>query len=218
VARAFREEPEYAKEENWKKELKQMLFRHERNALVAEMKISPEKVLYMATLLLNEDYRLSAGWILINATQENVDLSVARPYLVEGLDSNDKNVRCLCARALTFHYLNTCDLPGIRSVAETDDLFVRKDVFDSVNSYATYGHAGAVSFLAVTLGHPERSLRELAASALELAVELGDKTAREKIRGELEPLAKTTGVPNLPALKSAEKIIASIELREKRST
>jgi HEAT repeat protein len=217
-ARSFKDDFEPPREESWKKQFKEMLFKHEKNALIADMKVSPEKVLYTATLLLNEDYRLSAGWILVNASAEKVDLTVAKPYLKEGLESEDKNVRCQCARTLTFHYLNTGDLPGLKSLAEIDDVLVRKDIFDSANVYATDAHAGAIEFLAEILGHRDRNLRELAASALELAVELGDSNARDRIRQELKPLTKTSGVPNLPALKSAEKICKSIELREKRST
>ncbi|HSB47030.1 MAG TPA: hypothetical protein VLD37_03385 [Candidatus Bilamarchaeum sp.] len=217
VARAFRD-AEPAKEEEWKKQFRAKLFLHDKNALVEEMKTSPEKVLYAATLLLNEDFRLSAGWILASASQEKADVTVAVPYLKEGLDSADKNMRSQSARTLSFHYMNTGDFKSLFSLAEGSVELVRRDVFDAINVYATGAHPGAVSFLADALGHPERGVREFAQSTLELAVELGDARTRQMIRHALGPLTRTDGVPNLAALRSAERICRSIDLREKRLT
>ena len=218
VAGAFRTDPYIQHDEKWKKDFKVKLFQHNKYALIEVMKISPEKVLFASTLLLNEDYQLSAGWALVNAVQEKVDLTVAKPYLVEGLSAKNKNVRSQCARCLTLHYLNTDDLRSLKALAEPDDASMRRDIFDAANAYATDAHPSAIKFLVMTLGHPDRSVRELALGALELAVELGEKEARELIKNELEPHTKAGVVTNLLAFKAAEKICKSIELKERRSS
>lgn len=216
AARAFRKPMDASADDSWKKELKRMIFQHSEDNLLQELRQSPEKILFTATLMLEEDYRLSAGWALMNSAAQGIDITVAKPYLTEGMQVGDKNQKCLCARALTHHYLNIGDRPGLDSVAETDDAFVRRDFFDTLNARANEAHVGAIDFLIGRLGHADRALHDLAASALELAVELGSRDARDLIRAGIESLRSDSDVTNLMAFRASEKISRSLELREKR--
>jgi hypothetical protein len=216
--RAFKPDGDVVKDAGWKTDLKEKLFNHDREELVRALKDSPEKLLFTATLLLNEDYRISAAWALVNAAQEGADIAVAEPYLNESMCSDDKNLRCLSAKALTFHYLHLGRWDRMEKLAEASDPFVRGDVFDSVNIFATDGKKPAVAFLVVLLSHPERNIREQAFSALELAIELGGQKARDAIKEELRPLKSSSGVTNLLAIRYADKLSQAIELSEKAKT
>lgn len=193
-----------------------MLFQNSLDALMDELRPSPEKVLFTARLMLKEDYRLSAGWGLMNAASQGIDITVAKPYLLEGLATGDKNQKCLCARALAYHFLNIGDRSGLDSISDTDDAFVRRDFFETLNARANDAHGLAILLLIGFLGHKDRAMRDLSSSALELSVELGSPEARDLIRKGISAQRSASEVPDLLAFKASEKILRSLELREKR--
>jgi hypothetical protein len=215
---AFKPRPEAVDKDAWKADMKRALFRNDTASISALAAGSHEKGAYLASLLWNSDYRLSAGWALGMIAAGGADISFAVPSLEDSLPSDDRNVQCLSARALAHHHLNSGRPGSILILIAPDNPFIRREVFDAIRSRASEGEPEAVGFLVSLLIHEERPLREMAVASLEFAIEMGEGEARSGILESLSAIEDTGPVTRLLAVRNIERIRSHILRKEKESS
>ncbi|MEW6035520.1 MAG: HEAT repeat domain-containing protein [Candidatus Micrarchaeota archaeon] len=164
---------------------KRILFGGDRLKAVGMMRASPGRIEQASLLLSHPDYSIPACWTLGAAAREGIDIITAVPALEAGLMSEDKNMRCLSARALTLFAVNSGRGSVLLEALEPDDEFMRREAFDALGARATAGNGSAISLLAGLIGDERPKVRYAAAGVLYLVIETGPDGARQAVRDVL---------------------------------
>ncbi len=166
-------------------EFTRVLFGGDRLKAVDMMRASPGRIEQASLLLSHPDFFLPACWTLGAAAREGINILVAVPALEAGLMSEDKNMRCLSARALTLYAVNSGRGSILLEALEPDDTFMRQEAFEALGTKAAAGNRNAISLLAGLLSDGRPKVRDPAAAGIYLAIENGDSQARGAIRDTL---------------------------------